>query len=132
MNSVILILCFSLFLLAIQIPSTKGSFCTKVGSYYAAQRICVIPYIILFYVGCSYYGYRRIVVYERYRQCCPGYKGKDCTTPICQEKCSPGFICSYPDMCTVDPMAANVLYTNSTSTHISDVGVTPTAADTNE
>ncbi|XP_078319002.1 uncharacterized protein LOC111122399 isoform X2 [Crassostrea virginica] len=104
MNSVILILCFSLFLLAIQIPSTKG----------------------------SYYGYRRIVVYERYRQCCPGYKGKDCTTPICQEKCSPGFICSYPDMCTVDPMAANVLYTNSTSTHISDVGVTPTAADTNE
>ncbi|XP_022316755.2 uncharacterized protein LOC111120325 [Crassostrea virginica] len=74
--------------------------------------------------------WRTINVYERYRTCCPGYKGKDCNTPICQEHCSPGYVCSAPDMCTVDPLAINVLYTNSTdtnrtSTNSSDVSVAP-------
>ncbi|XP_078318473.1 uncharacterized protein LOC111118423 [Crassostrea virginica] len=127
MNKVNIVLCFSVFLL-LQIPSSKGSFCTKTGGYYAAQHYCSIPYVVFWIqTACFKYGYRLVMFYEKWKECCPGYKGKDCTTPICLEKCSPGFICSSPDMCTVDPMAANVLYTNSTSTNSSDVGVAPTA-----
>lgn len=32
-------------------------------------------------VNCSYYyAYRRVIFYEKWRECCPGYKGKDCNT----------------------------------------------------
>ena len=78
--------------------------------------------------------FRTITVYERYRTCCPGYKGKDCNkrkitifwwifyyilctklnvlsflVAICQKHCGPGYVCSAPDMCTVDPLGKLIL-----------------------
>lgn len=37
------------------------------------------------------------------RECCPGYKGTDCDSPICHTRCGTGFICSSPDKCSPDP-----------------------------
>lgn len=35
--------------------------------------------------------------------CCTGFEGSDCTTPICMTPCEPGYMCTSPDDCTVDP-----------------------------
>nr|XP_022313339.1 uncharacterized protein LOC111118261 [Crassostrea virginica] len=108
-------LCLSLVLLVTQTDLSNGSFCTKTGSYYAAQHYCVAYHkFLLWNTGCYYYAYRRVIFYEKWRECCPGYKGKDCTTPICLEPCSPGHVCSSPDMCTVDPLAPSVFNIKST------------------
>nr|XP_022319270.1 uncharacterized protein LOC111122037 [Crassostrea virginica] len=118
------ILCVSVVLLAIH-PS-QGSFCTKKGYYYAAQHYCTN--YAWWSMWCWKTAYRRITVADHWKECCPGYKGKDCTTPICLEPCGPGYICTSPDMCTLDPLALNNLYlngtgTNSTITNSTDVGV---------
>ncbi|XP_078319745.1 uncharacterized protein LOC111119167 isoform X2 [Crassostrea virginica] len=96
------ILCVSIVLLALAIHPSKGSFCTKMGYYFATQKYCTqYSWWDWFCISTAY---RRIHVRDNWRECCPGYKGKDCTTPICLEPCSPGYLCSSPDMCTLDPL----------------------------
>nr|XP_011447267.2 uncharacterized protein LOC105342108 isoform X2 [Crassostrea gigas] len=116
MEKKIMLTYLCVILLAIMIPTCQGKFCTKRWHYYAAQNYCTW-YTVAWVVWCTHTAYRRIVVYELGKVCCPGFTGKDCSTPICRKPCKTGYDCTSPDECTPNPNSiASVSNGNSNET----------------
>ncbi|XP_053391927.1 uncharacterized protein LOC123531687 [Mercenaria mercenaria] len=80
------------FLMAIKTDTTLGNECP-----YSATR----P--VRTYRHCGTWGWRRCATYKSeryyYQDCCPGWGGSSCSTPICNNPCGYGGKCIGPNHC---------------------------------
>lgn len=104
---------FSLFVLLFQ-----GGFCSRIQYHHYLRRYCLYRT----WTGCVYYGYHIVEVPEVVMECCSGFSGTDCTTPICTTSCEPGYSCTSPDECTPNTTFIDTTYTPiSTSTMVNEI-----------
>ncbi|XP_065922324.1 salivary glue protein Sgs-3 isoform X2 [Magallana gigas] len=102
MGSKLLYACLlAVVLIVVNVSPSEGTWCPKQAVRYSSQKYCTKHSWWNWF--CLSYGYRRISQSYMKRECCPGYKGTDCATPICHTRCGTGFICSSPDKCSPDP-----------------------------
>nr|XP_022318294.1 extensin-like [Crassostrea virginica] len=90
-------------LIVTNIPTSEGKWCTKQAVRYGSERYCSKHSWWNWF--CLSYGYRRTQSTYTRSECCTGYQGTDCATPICHAGCVKGFLCSAPDVCSPDPNA---------------------------
>eukprot|EP00105_Crassostrea_gigas_P016190 XP_011433485.1 PREDICTED: uncharacterized protein LOC105332557 [Crassostrea gigas] len=118
MDKKVLVVWSCVVLVALLVSPSKGTTCTKKTMKYSSQHYCASSMLW----WCTTSGYRRISVYTISTVCCPGFKGKYCTTPICQTPCKPGYNCTSPDVCTPDSSVGTMTTDSLEST------VSPTTA----
>lgn len=100
MDRKVLFICLCVTVFSSLISISHGGFCSRIQHHYSYQRYCAYR---SWWRGCVRYGYLPISVYDVVMGCCTGFEGSDCTTPICMTPCEPGYMCTSPDDCTVDP-----------------------------
>lgn len=100
MDRKVLFVCLCVTVFSSLISISHGGFCSRIQHHYSYQRYCAYR---SWWRGCVRYGYLPISVYDVVMGCCTGFEGSDCTTPICMTPCEPGYMCTSPDDCTVDP-----------------------------
>nr|XP_022319067.1 anterior pharynx in excess protein 1-like [Crassostrea virginica] len=99
MNRSILLICLCVVLMAIQVSSTKNNECTKRAIKYYPQKYC--SNYSWWNWWCTRHSYRQAADgYSTKKVCCPGWKGSDCSTPICRRPCAERQKCTAPDICS--------------------------------
>lgn len=111
----VLFVCLCVTVFSSLISFSQGGFCSRIQFH---RRHCAYHT----WTGCVYYGYHIVQVPEVVMECCSGFNGTDCTTPICTTSCEPGYSCTSPDECTPNTTFIDTTYTPiSTSTMVNEI-----------
>lgn len=118
--------CFVIVLMTRMQPGLSPEFWILFQTIFQTEYILIMNtfhWRLLFFFSWSvYYGYHIVQVPEVVMECCSGFNGTDCTTPICTTPCEPGYSCTSPDECTPNTTFIDTTYTPiSTSTMVNEI-----------
>lgn len=118
--------CFVIVLMTRMQPGLSPEFWILFQTIFQTEYILIMNtfhWWLFFLLSWSvYYGYHIVQVPEVVMECCSGFNGTDCTTPICTTPCEPGYSCTSPDECTPNTTFIDTTYTPiSTSTMVNEI-----------
>lgn len=117
--------CFVIVLMTRMQPGLSPEFWILFQTIFQTEYILIMNtfhWRLPFLSWSVYYGYHIVQVPGVVMECCSGFNGTDCTTPICTTPCEPGYSCTSPDECTPNTTFIDTTYTPiSTTTMVNEI-----------